>query len=68
MKNIILLFAIMTFLTTNAQLKAIPYADENQKLEGLLAYQKSKTKTNLVFYCFLLGWGLTITQKKMPPN
>ncbi len=44
MKNIILIFAIMTFLTSNAQLKPVSYNDENQKLEGFLAIPEIQNK------------------------
>ena len=37
MKNTILIFALMIILTSKAQLKAVAYNDENQKLEGFLA-------------------------------
>ena len=36
MKNMLLIFAVMNFIISNAQLKTIAYADENQKLEGFL--------------------------------
>jgi dienelactone hydrolase len=44
MKNSIILFAIMTFLTSNAQLKTVSYTDENQKLEGFLAIPEKQNK------------------------
>jgi dienelactone hydrolase len=42
MKNTFLLFAIFSISIINAQLKAVAYADENQKLEGFLASPKKK--------------------------
>lgn len=37
MKKLVLILIFMTFITSKAQLKAISYFDENQKLDGFLA-------------------------------
>jgi dienelactone hydrolase len=55
MKNTILLFILMLFLTSNAQLKAISYADENQKLEGFLAIP-NKLNSNKGSVLLLPAW------------
>ncbi len=44
MKNTILIFIIMTIFNSNAQLKPVSYADENQKLEGFLAVPEKSNK------------------------
>jgi dienelactone hydrolase len=55
MKNTIIIFIFMLFLKSNAQLKAISYDDENQKLEGFLAIP-NKLNTNKGSVLLLPAW------------
>jgi len=55
MKNTIIIFIFMLFLKSNAQLKAISYDDENQKLEGFIA-MPNKLNTNKGSVLLLPAW------------
>ena len=55
MKKLFLLLIMMNFLNTNAQLKAVEYADGDQKLQGFLATPK-KLNTNNGSVLLLPAW------------